>query len=424
MTISKVNASGWSFGEKLTSTQINSFDTKLITALDKTSAGDTLAGIIALSGVGRLTDTCVDAADADTTYSVGGSRCIRLTSSVTADRTYTLNGTGAQTNDTVTFYCDPGFTKVASIVDSGSATVLAKLSYSDVTGGHQAVTMVYKGGAWKVQSASRPTGFRVSSFTSNGTWTCPPGVYRVLLVGCGGGGGGGGGRTGSTTTSQYPNGGGGGGGAQMQFAIMSTTPATAYTVTIGAGGAGGTGGTTATNGSPGGDTSVSGGGPTFKGGGAGYVRNTLNNTVAAHPIGGAPLNTMAFDASYVATDNEIAYPAGNGGYGGTSGNGATGVGNWQYDGASGGAGGATVSSYEGGGGGGGGGAGAFGAGAAGGAGGDGDTLVATNGTNGTSASANTGAGGGGGGGGGSAASAGAGGNGGNGGSGRLYVIWV
>jgi len=100
--------------------------------------------------------------------------------------------------------------------------------------------------AWTVSVSAVVAGGGVSPYsivvlTSGTSWTCPAGVTRAVLTvvgGCGGGG--------SATSTGGPGGGGAGGFAR---AIVSLTPATSYTYSIGgagsagpAGGAGGTGG--------------------------------------------------------------------------------------------------------------------------------------------------------------------------------------
>lgn len=54
MTISRVKPSNWATGEKLTSTEMNAMDTNAAKALDKTSAGDTLSGIITVDATGKV----------------------------------------------------------------------------------------------------------------------------------------------------------------------------------------------------------------------------------------------------------------------------------------------------------------------------------------------------------------------------------
>jgi hypothetical protein len=87
------------------------------------------------------------------------------------------------------------------------------------------------------------TSAQVDYFTTNGTWTMPPGakIIQVLLIG--GGGGGGTGRRGAATTNRY-----GGGGGQGGFLSMGTYPADimpeTVDVTVGAGGPGYAGVTT------------------------------------------------------------------------------------------------------------------------------------------------------------------------------------
>jgi hypothetical protein len=69
-------------------------------------------------------------------------------------------------------------------------------------------------------------------FASSGNWTCPAGVQKVLVTVIGGGGGG----SGSFGGSAGKSGGCGGYGT----GVLTVTPGTVYTVTIGSGGAGGT----------------------------------------------------------------------------------------------------------------------------------------------------------------------------------------
>lgn len=70
-------------------------------------------------------------------------------------------------------------------------------------------------------------------FTSNGTFTIPAGITRVMVDGCGGGGGGG-----KSTELDVGNfGSGGGGGGYFRKIITGLTPGETVTVTVGAGGA-------------------------------------------------------------------------------------------------------------------------------------------------------------------------------------------
>lgn len=54
MTISRVNPAGWAFDSTLTSAQINQLDIDHANALDKSTAGDTLSGIIDVAATGGL----------------------------------------------------------------------------------------------------------------------------------------------------------------------------------------------------------------------------------------------------------------------------------------------------------------------------------------------------------------------------------
>jgi hypothetical protein len=77
-------------------------------------------------------------------------------------------------------------------------------------------------------------------FASSGNWTCPAGVQKVLVTVIGGGGGG---RAGGAP------GGGDGGHGGYGVGVLTVTPGTVYTVTVGSGG---TGSTTSGNGTAGG----------------------------------------------------------------------------------------------------------------------------------------------------------------------------
>lgn len=85
-------------------------------------------------------------------------------------------------------------------------------------------------------------GSGTQTFTGNGTFTVPTGVYRILVEVWGGGGGGGGGGSGNQA------GGGGGGGGGYAAAWIAVSPGNQYAVTIGGGGGGGTNGNNATGG--------------------------------------------------------------------------------------------------------------------------------------------------------------------------------
>lgn len=79
------------------------------------------------------------------------------------------------------------------------------------------------------------TSAQVDYFTSNGTWTLPPGAKLVQVLLIGGGGSGGAGRRGAPGTQRY-----GGGGGQGGFLSFSTYPADVMpetvTVKVGRGG--------------------------------------------------------------------------------------------------------------------------------------------------------------------------------------------
>jgi hypothetical protein len=101
---------------------------------------------------------------------------------------------------------------------------------------------VYDGGNWDAVAITN-----AQLFTANGTFTPPAGVTEIFVTMVGGGGGGGGGNGGSG------GGGGGGSGAHVIKMGLKVTPASNYTVTIGAKG---TKGAAGGSGTAGGDTSI------------------------------------------------------------------------------------------------------------------------------------------------------------------------
>jgi hypothetical protein len=223
-------------------------------------------------------------------------------------------------------------------------------------------------------------------FTTNDTWTCPAGVYSVLIIAAGGGGGGAGGNA---------NGAGGGGASLQNTVPVTVVPGTTYSITIGNGGTGSAG---ASSGNDGADTIFGDSLAVFTGASGAGEALTQNPGVSVRET----------EYPGVSAQSHLSQP-GTGGFGGLYGSylADDGVRNL-IGGFAGGAAGTQATNHGGGGGG------AAGPQGAGGNGGNGSTGA---GSAGTSASANTGAGGGGGGGGTGATA------GGDGGSGYLYIVW-
>ena len=125
--------------------------------------------------------------------------------------------------------------------------------------------------------------FQVSTFTADGSWTCPSDTLHVILLGAGGGAGGCGGGGGGLSAGG--GGGGGGAGCYPQRVSVPVTPGIVYSLSIGIGGAPGTAGATAATGAVG----STGGTSTF-----GTTATTLASFYGAYPgIGGAPSSTAS-----------------------------------------------------------------------------------------------------------------------------------
>lgn len=150
MSITSVNT--WSSGDELTYTQINSLDTKLQTALDKTSAGDTLSGAITCSGVGRIIQTYEAGADSNATYAVAdGISVIDARTGLSANRTYTLSTTGAATNDRIVVL-GPSATYTLTVGGVVLGTVGAAISTW--------AEFRYNGSSWELFRTARGSGYK------------------------------------------------------------------------------------------------------------------------------------------------------------------------------------------------------------------------------------------------------------------------
>lgn len=450
MSFPRVKAGGWAVNEILTSAQQNTLDIDHSNSFDIRSAQtNSVASITTLTGVGRIIPAIASGADANSTITIGSSNNLVRVSSLTANRSYTMSTTGAQSGDTVMFFIDPSVGSFeVTIKDQSSATmfVLGNLGTSD----GQWCDVFYDGSVWRVLNIGQGSRFRTQQFTSNGTFSVPVGVTQVLLVGCGAGAGGGGGARPDSANIGNPGcGGGGGGGSLWGTQYSATTPLASISVVVGGGGSGGNGAsannTPGLDGNDGGDTVFNGiiDFPGAKHGGGGFANGSTNGLLG---LGGANNNGMAFGFPQSALKVTVGGIGGTttqmlqwthpsyGGNGGTSGGGTAQAASGgqpsaqAITGGTGGSTGTTVTNVGGYGGGGGGGgcyapSGVFTPGN-GGNGGNGSATVASAGSAGTTPSSVFGAGGGGGGAGGQGTTTGNGGNGGNGSGGVLFVCWV
>ncbi len=103
MTFARIKTAGWAVNEQVSSAQLNALDIDHKNALDKTSAGDTLSGVVQLSGSGRIVGISAAGADMDGTYSPVQQGVVYLDNTITADRVYTLITAGAHVTDRIVF---------------------------------------------------------------------------------------------------------------------------------------------------------------------------------------------------------------------------------------------------------------------------------------------------------------------------------
>ncbi len=387
MTFGPIKSGGWGVNEKLTSTQMNEFQTNMEASLDGAGGSNgtpyTPTTQIEIGGEGNwnveLADLLADLKTIDTTSLPSGTR--------------------------------------RAVAEFGAYELVKPAVYpEDIP---LVIAPTTGTGRWVALDPDAKLAYEID-FTTSGTWVCPPNLTFALVEIVGGGGGGGAGANTTASTDDAPGGGGGGSGLRY-FGLITPTPTTSYAVTVGAGGLGGVGGTS--TGNDGGDSSI--GSLASAKGGQGGSATVPNGGSVLVPGGAAGAATLGAPSAIAGTTT--LFPTASQGAGGNT---ANGVASGQRGGSSssflGGAGGSHGTSSGGqkaGSGGGGGAAGPGGVGGAAGNGGNGNNSGAgTSGANGTAAAANTGAGGGGGGGAGAGSTGSATqGNGGNGASGQVTI---
>lgn len=205
-----------------------------------------------------------------------------------------------------------------------------KLTAGKLTNVKHGLGRAYRG--WvvvRVQLDSSNVNSVIATFTTNGSWLCPPGVTSIRLFGFGGGGGGGGGAGGGTNIQNtVAVGGSAGGGAVASHTIVNVNSGSSYLISIGSGGNGGNGGTTGlagSNGSDGGQTTFGSlatfqGGQGGLGGSLGIASNTYAYTKGGSCVAGAP----TIPAATVTTNDtfQMSFPPQFGGWSGYNGNNA------------------------------------------------------------------------------------------------------
>ncbi len=244
MAITKVKPATWGANEILTSAQANSFDTKLITATDKTAAGDTVLGLLTMSGAGRIAPTIITGSDANmlTITADGGNSVIvagMVGTPITANRTYKLTSTNAVDGDEITVSCTSSMNYEITVQDQAAATmyVIGNLDTSD----GPSAKFKYFSAAWRLISGagSRLRTLNVTA-AGAGTFTVPRGVTKIFLGAAGAGGGGGGGGKGAGAGAGNGGGGGGAGaGAVYKVVPLTVVAGTTYSYVVGAGGTSG-----------------------------------------------------------------------------------------------------------------------------------------------------------------------------------------
>lgn len=170
------------------------------------------AGSVTIAATGGGTVTSVNVSGGSTGLTTSGGP-------VTTSGTITLAGTLG------VGYGGTGVTTTPSngqlLIGNGSGYTAATLTAG--------TNMTITNASGSITLAATSGQFQTQLFTASGTWTAPAGVTKARVTVIGGGGGGG----------TDPCGGGGGGDGGGVTALVTVTPGTAYTITIGTGGANG-----------------------------------------------------------------------------------------------------------------------------------------------------------------------------------------
>jgi hypothetical protein len=219
---------------------------------------------------------------------------------LTLPPTNLIGNTTTTTNNSISFSFTPPTTTVSSYIATAIDVSNSSLIYSNtITGNTTSATitglasgnfynismksintygislssgnLVYRTTVSKVATGGSTTtsgGYKIHTFTSNGTFRITSGITSISVLLVGGGGQG--------------YGGGGGGGGYYNFSTNCSN--TDYTISVGAGGSGGT---TVGTGQPGGNSSIIGTGVNYTvGGGAPGVAGLRQNSIAPSNGGG------------------------------------------------------------------------------------------------------------------------------------------
>lgn len=150
----------WGANEVLTSSQMNNVDIDRGNAVDKTTAGDTVSGLLQMSSAGRVVPTIAIGANADHTYlAAGGNTFIRVTSATTANHIYTLSAFGAVDGDPITISCDPSFLFEIQVKDQ-AGVVMYTLGNSVLAGtagtpDGKSASFIYSASGWHLQHGAQ-----------------------------------------------------------------------------------------------------------------------------------------------------------------------------------------------------------------------------------------------------------------------------
>lgn len=220
--------------------------------LVRTYAADVQIGKIRVTNPGQVTSSTSKVG-----MQVGGSGSVSIDDFLAADdQTTPTMQRGLAVYGTTALVRAPQV-KIVNPIDTGIYVIAAGLVEKIILATVSGVTYGLVRVAGTALPASPPN---YQKFTASGSFLTPDGITRVRVRAIGGGGGSGGAGSALTSGGVTTQAGSGGGGAGLATdAVVSVTPGTTYTVTIGSGGTAGVGGAVngnaGTNGGAGGRSS-------------------------------------------------------------------------------------------------------------------------------------------------------------------------
>lgn len=281
-----------------TSSSISSTSTS--TSMSSTSTSYSITTVSTSSTSSSISSTSISSTSSSTSISSTSTSISSTSVSSTSISTTSLSTSVSSTSTS--------FSSTSSSISSTSSSVSSTSVSSTSSSSSTSTTLPPSNIDYAYQDEAPVTTILQFTPKSPSIWVCPPQVTSVLAEAWGSGGGGGG------TQNAGGTGGGGGGGGGYGHSIVSVTPGTSYTVTVGVGGTAGA--ATPTNGGNGNVSWFSTSGTVEGAGGNGGAFGT-GSTVGTGGSGGGGTGSVTYTGG--SGGNSSAFGNNTGGSGGGAG---------------------------------------------------------------------------------------------------------